>query len=151
MSDFEARNQWLKSFFAEQIPHNRALGVELSSEEPRTVTVRVPYSEELVGNPATGVLHGGVVTAMLDAACGAAVFLSLEKPRAIATLDLRIDYMRPAQAHHDLRCRAECYKIGRSVAFVRATAYHTDPSQLIATAAGSFMLDTGQTVDGKRS
>ncbi len=109
----------------------------------------VPYDRKLVGNPATGVLHGGVITSVLDSASGAAVGSALAARaegtpgwRPIATLDLRIDYMKPATPGKDLLARAECYKLTRNVAFVRGTAYHDDPSDPIATSVASFMLST---------
>ena len=104
-----------------------------------TATLLLPWKEELVGNPETGVLHGGAVTSMLDAACGAAVFLKLGQPAPIATLDLRIDYLKTGAAKRDVVCRAECYKVTRHVAFVRGVAFH-DEDDPIASAAGTFMI-----------
>jgi uncharacterized protein (TIGR00369 family) len=105
----------------------------------------VPYDPKLVGNPATGVLHGGVITSLLDSASGAAVGSAMRAGgpwRPIATLDLRIDYMKPATPGRDLLARAECYKVTRNVAFVRGVAYHDDPSDPIATTVATFMLAT---------
>ena len=103
--------------------------------------ILLPYAERLVGNPETGALHGGAVTALLDASSGAAVFVKLGRAASIATLDLRIDYLAMAKAGSDLHCRAECYKITRRVAFVRGVAFHEDPQDPIATSAGTFMLN----------
>lgn len=127
------------------IPHARALGIELVDYRDGHCVVRVPYSEHLVGDPDTGVIHGGVITAVLDNASGMAVpraELSAEQ-RAIATLDLRIDYMRPATPHQDLMVTAECYQLTRSVAFVRARAWQTGADggeTLIASSVATFML-----------
>ena len=104
--------------------------------------MRLPYRADLVGDPETGVLHGGVVTTLLDACCGASVFMKVKADIPIATLDLRIDYMAPATPSLDLFARAECYRITRNVAFVRATAFHDDESAPIAMSAGTFMVDT---------
>jgi uncharacterized protein (TIGR00369 family) len=71
---------------------------------------------------ATGLLHGGVVTAMLDESCGMAVQLALDGTHAIATLDLRIDYQKPATPGLDIRAHSLCYRVTRSIAFVRSTA-----------------------------
>jgi uncharacterized protein (TIGR00369 family) len=103
---------------------------------------KLPYASHLVGHPETGVLHGGAITALLDATCGAAVFAALPEIKPIATLDLRIDYLRPADAGRDVVARAHCYKVTRNVAFVRAMAFHDDENDPIAAAAGTFMLGT---------
>ncbi len=124
------------------IPHARALGVELLEYRDGHCVVRLPYADKLVGDPDTGVIHGGVITAVLDNASGMAVPREglLPEQRAIATLDLRIDYMRPAEPHFDLIVTADCYQITRSVAFVRARATQGDNEQLIASSVATFML-----------
>lgn len=138
--DLEMMNAALRDF----VPHNRALGITMieASFEPAIVTTRMPWSEQLVGNPQTQVLHGGAVTTLLDAACGASVFLKLREPSAIATLDLRVDFLGRAPAHRDVFARAECYHVTSSVAFVRAVAYVDDPSKPFASASATFALAT---------
>ena len=121
-------------------PYNAALGMHAIEASREGATVVVPYRPELVGNPDTGVLHGGVITGVVDGACGIAVFLRRGSPARIATLDLRIDYLKPATPPKDVRVRAECHKLTRQVAFVRASAYHDDPADAIAAAAGTFII-----------
>ncbi len=136
--DLELMNAALRDF----VPHNAALGITLiaASFTPAVVTVKMPWSPQLVGNPETEVLHGGAITTLLDACCGASVFLKLKEPSAIATLDLRVDFLGRAPARHDVFARAECYRHGASVAFVRAIAWVEDPDQPFATAAATFAL-----------
>jgi acyl-coenzyme A thioesterase PaaI-like protein len=83
-----------------------------------------------------------VVTTLLDHASGQAVHAAMTEWTSIATLDLRIDYMRPAQPGRDVLARAHCYKLTRSVAFVRAVAYEDDPDDPVAAAQAAFMLDS---------
>jgi uncharacterized protein (TIGR00369 family) len=130
--------------FRDAVPHNKALGLELVDVGPGAghASMRLPYSADLVGDPLTGVLHGGAITTLVDACCGAAVFMKLQRPIPIATLDLRIDYLKPATAGRDVFARAETIKLTRNVAFVRATAFHEDAADPIAAAAGSFMVRT---------
>ncbi|HLU66435.1 MAG TPA: PaaI family thioesterase [Kofleriaceae bacterium] len=124
------------------MPHNRALGLEMVALEDGEARMRLPYSPDLIGNPETGVLHGGAITSLMDACCGAAVFMKLTMPVPIATLDLRIDYLRPAAAGREVLAHATCFRLTRNVAFVRGVAYHDDEADPIAAAAGAFMLAT---------
>lgn len=127
-----------------ECPHAVAIGMETVSMDGGTAHLRVPYKPELIGDPDTGVIAGGVVTALLDHSCGHAVMAALGSPTPVATLDLRIDYMRAAEPGLDIHSRAHCYKLTHSIAFVRATAYDRDMADPVATAQAAFML-TGQT------
>lgn len=122
-------------------PQAMALGIETLEVGGGRSLLRVPYKPEMVGDPETGVIAGGVVTTLLDHACGQAVFAALKEWTSIATLDLRIDYMRPAEPHQPLFAAAHCYKVGRQVAFVRATAYDRSADDPVATAQAAFMLN----------
>lgn len=126
----------------QNIPHARAIGMTLVRHGADGCLVRVPYAEHLVGDPDTGVVHGGVLTALLDNACGLAVRPVDAEPVSMATLDLRIDYMGAAEPHRDIFAEAVCFKRTRHIAFVRATAYQDTIDDPIATCVASFMLGT---------
>jgi uncharacterized protein (TIGR00369 family) len=126
----------------ELVPHNHALGIQTVELERGMAVLKLPYDRKLVGNPDTGTLHGGAITALLDATSGTAVFAALAQWAPIATLDLRIDYLRAAEPDRDVLCRARCYKLTRNVAFTRAVAYHDSEDDPIASSAGTFMLHT---------
>ena len=130
----------MRKLIEQSSPHGRAIGLELRELGPRHALLLLPWREDLVGNPANGVLHGGVITTLMDQACGAAALCALPEPMPLATLDLRIDYLRPATPRVDLYCRAECYRLTRTIAFLRGTAYHQTPEDAVAQAAGAFML-----------
>ena len=101
-----------------------------------------PYRPELIGDPDTGVIAGGVVTTLLDQTSAHAVWAALPAYTSIATLDMRIDYMRAAKPGLDLYAHAHCYKLTRSVAFVRAQAYDKDREDPIAAVQAVFMLNS---------
>ena len=128
--------------FIEAIPYSRALGMVIDAVGDGGCTVSMPWDARLIGDPATGVSHGGAVSALLDTASGAAV-LSHPQARALATatLDLRIDYMRPATPGQKIVAHAECYHVTRSVAFVRAQAFDDDRDRPVAAATGAFTLE----------
>jgi uncharacterized protein (TIGR00369 family) len=149
--DADDRNEKLERLdqgFTRAIPHNRALGLRFVDFARGEATIVLPYAPHLVGNPDTGALHGGAISSLLDATCGAAVFLKLAEPAPIATLDLRIDYLKLGEPGRDVICKATCYKVTRHVAFVRGLAFH-DESDPVAAATGSFIIQgVGQPIVG---
>lgn len=127
--------------FMEAIPHTRDLGMVLTQLENGVASITMPYDERLIGDPDTGVMHGGAVSALMDSCCGAAVMCHPSNPGATATIDLRIDYMRAATPGQTLSTTATCYHITRSVAFVRATACDEDTENPVAMATGTFTVE----------
>lgn len=106
--------------------------------------IRVPYGPHLIGDPDSGIVHGGVITGLLDHASGMAVMSSLREPMPIATLDLRIDYMKPATPGEAIIAVSRCLKVTHEIAFVRGAAHQGDEADPIALCTGTFMLIRGQ-------
>lgn len=123
-------------------PHAAALGMKLISIEKGRGVISTPWREELVGDPETGVIASGVVTALLDHTCGLALNSAIGEPMPIATLDLRIDYLRPAAPRTGITAEAHAYRLTRTIGFVRAEAWDVDKGDLVATAQAAFMLNT---------
>jgi uncharacterized protein (TIGR00369 family) len=127
--------------FVSGAPHAAALGMEMVEVGPGFGILKTGWREDLVGDAATGVIAGGVVTAMLDHVCGLAVMAALSDLAQPATIDLRIDYLRPAEQRRDLDELDDCYRLTRTVAFVRASAYEVEPGHPVAIAQGTFVLN----------
>jgi uncharacterized protein (TIGR00369 family) len=122
--------------------HTHALGFAWEGLTGDRVRIRVPWREDLVGDPDSGVLAGGLVTTLLDHVGGLAVWAALDRLEMVATLDLRVDYMRAARPRTGLIAEARCFRLTHSVAFVRAWAFEDHPDDPVAAAQAAYMLDS---------
>lgn len=127
-------------FFAARLGgHGDALGLQYRAHGADWVEMALPYDPALIGDPDSGVLASGPILAMMDVATSAAVWTAVTRFVAHATLDLRVDYLRPATPGRTVIGRGECYRVTRSVAFVRGQAHDGDPADPVAHVAGTFM------------
>lgn len=125
----------------EGLPFAKALGIRLLSAGEGAAVLSIPYAPEIVGDPETGVIHGGAVTTLLDTCAGVAAMASPTQPGSVATLDLRIDYLRPATPGRYVVAEARCAHETRSVTFVHAIAHDGDAAAPVAMAIGAFMVE----------
>lgn len=125
----------------DSLPQGKALGLKIEEMGAAWVEMCMPYDDKLVGDPRTGVIHGGAVSTLMDTCCGVAVMLHPQAGVATATISLRIDYMRAALPGSAICARAECHRITRSVAFVRAEAFDGTDEGPVATATGTFTVE----------
>lgn len=114
------------------------LGLTVESARQGELVLRLPYSDHIIGNPDTGVIHGGAITTLMDTASGSVIMCALDEFELCPTLDLRVDYMRPAEPHRPVFARAETYKITRNIIFTRCEAFQ-DTGETIANCVGTFM------------
>ena len=135
-----ARRERIGRAFVAAIPHAGALGMRVIEVTSGRVVMEMPYDERLIGDPESGVIHGGAVSALMDTCGGAAVLAHDSGPTGTATLDLRIDYMRAATPGQTVQAEAICHHMTRNVAFVRATATDDDSGRPVATATGTFTV-----------
>lgn len=111
------------SRFIRIIPHTRDLGVEVIEAGPDGVRLLLPWHQDLLGDPSRGLVHGGVLTMLLDTACGAAVLPALPSPEVCPTLDLRVDHYRPAVAGQAIFAEARAVSVSASVVFTEGLAW----------------------------
>ena len=127
---------------ARRVGHGRALGLEYRGSGPNWMALCLPWREELVGVPETGVLASGAIVSLIDTASGGSVWMKLGHFVPIVTVDLRLDYMRPAIKGETVIARCECVKLTRQIAFVRGIAHGGDEAHPIAQSAATFMLSS---------
>ncbi len=139
----DARTKMARQFI-ESLPHCTALGMSLETIGEGEAEILMPYAEKLIGDPETGVIHGGAISALMDTCAGASVMSHPKAGFATATLDLRIDYMRAAKPGATIMAHAICYHVTRAVAFVRVSANDGTSDVPVAAATGAFTVERGK-------
>ena len=124
--------------FIDTLNQGRELGLTVTAVKNGQLTLCLPYSDRIIGNPDTGVIHGGAITTLMDTASGSATLCALDEFELCPTLDLRVDYMRPAEPRKPVYARADAYKVTRNIIFTRCEAFQ-DPGETIANCVGTFM------------
>lgn len=127
-------------FFAAMRGHGGRLGIAYRSHGDDWCEMALPWRDDLVGDPARGVLASGPILTLMDMATSASIWIRRRAFVPQATLDLRLDYLRPATPGATVVGRGECYRITRTVGFVRGIAHDGDPADPLAHAAGTFMF-----------
>lgn len=128
------------NMMGEFIPHTNSLGVVLHSIEGSELTLRLPYQEDLVGDPTTGILHSGALTVLLDQTLGLSAVCSDEfAPSVTPTLDLRIDHLGVAPPDKDIYATGKVYKATRKVLFVEGHAWCESRDKPLARATGTWV------------
>jgi uncharacterized protein (TIGR00369 family) len=143
--------QGLTTIFEESIVFNRTLGLKITSITPQGVSCSIAMRHELVGHPSYNRIHGGVISAGLDALGGIAVLAAigarhmdepiearLHRFSKLGTIDLRIDYLRPGIGDH-FTLRAEVLRLGSRVASTRMEFLGAD-GKLLSTGAAAYII-----------
>lgn len=129
----------LAARFIGAVPHVAELGIQMVTMNSERIHLRLPYREQWLGDSVHRLIHPGIISTLVDSGSGLAVLARLEKPEPIATLDLRMDYLRPALADLAIDCSAECYRVTQHIVFVRATVWQGKPEKPVALSQSVFM------------
>ena len=133
----------IRRFVDELVAFNKMLGIHLVGYAEGQATMDIPYSDKLIGDPLRPALHGGAIAALIDTCGGAAVWSAAEEQDRVSTIDLRIDYLRPAPLK-DLRCRATVQRIGHRVGVADMKVWvKGDPDDVVATGKGVYNVKRG--------
>lgn len=123
--------------------HCAHLGIGFHDAGPGWCELALPYRDVLAGDADTGIMASGPIFALMDMASGMSIWSARKTFSPHVTLDLRVDYPRPAKPGETVYGRAECYRMTKSVAFVRGLAHDGDPEKPVAHIAGTFMFLDG--------
>ena len=126
--------------YVRTLGHGGALGIGYRGHGEDWAELDLPYDEKLIGVVASGVIASGPIISLMDMATSLAVWIRLGRFRHQATLDLRVDYLRPATPRMTIVGRGECYRTTRSVGFVRGLAHDGDAADPVAHVSGTFMF-----------
>jgi uncharacterized protein (TIGR00369 family) len=150
--DLDDRLQMLRKLYEHKIPFNKILGLEIESLKMENVRIKFEMKDEFIGNFVQGILHGGVISAVLDTSGGLTASLGvLQKMKGhtaeeignsltkIGTIDLRIDYLRPGKGNYFVSTGSTIMRAGRRVSVTRMELYN-DQDLLIAVGTGTYIV-----------
>jgi len=126
--------------YVRQVGHGGAIGIAYHDHGDDWVELSLPYDERLIGMPDSGIIASGPIISLMDMATSIAIWVRIGRFRHQATLDMRVDYLRPATPGRTLFGRGECYAVTRSVGFVRGTAHDGNAADPVAHVGGTFMF-----------
>ncbi|MGE0712662.1 MAG: PaaI family thioesterase [Planctomycetota bacterium] len=129
----------IRQFFQGGIPFNQLVGLELVELDRGRARARVPFRPELIGDPSRPAIHGGVISMLADTVGGAAVFSLTYPGDKVATIDLRVDYLRPGQPE-DIVAEAKVIRVGNRVGVSSIDVWQQEPEAPIAVAKAVFTI-----------
>lgn len=128
----------IRGYF-EDVPHAIECGVRIDHLSAERVEMGLPFREDWLGDPVRGLIHTALISMLVDNASGLAALAALPGPGRVATVDLRVDYLRPAVRDRELHCEARCIRLASQIAFVQASVWQDDRAQPVATSQSTFM------------
>jgi len=137
----------IRRLFETTVPFNQVLGLKVHSMDPAAPQLRFDMRPDLIGNPRRQILHGGVISAVLDVAAGFAIHLAAAKSKgesaeghfpSIGTIDLHVDYLRPGRGNHFI-ATGRVVRLGNRVAVAHMDLVN-DTGELIATGGAAYMV-----------
>ncbi len=140
LSQMKGFDPKLFTSYASRVGHGGALGIAYVGHGPDWVELGLDYDEKLVGVTETGVIASGPIISLMDMATSIAIWVRLGRFRPQVTLDMRVDYLRPAMPGRTIIGRGECYGVTRSVGFARGLAHDGDADDPVAHVSATFTV-----------
>jgi len=138
--DLDRHLSFVRDFMENQIPFNRELGIRVADLARGRAVLEIPFRDGLVGDAQRPALHGGVISALMDTAGGAAVWTCIGDRDRCSTIDLRVDYLRPAGLD-TVHAEAEVLRVGNRVGVTNIRFFHpAAPGTVIAMGKGVYSV-----------
>ena len=138
--DLDRHLSFVRDFMENQIPFNRELGIRVADLARGRAVLEIPFRDGLVGDVQRPALHGGVISALMDTAGGAAVWTCIGDRDRCSTIDLRVDYLRPAGLD-TVHAEAEVLRVGNRVGVTNIRLFHpADQGTAIAMGKGVYSV-----------
>ena len=139
----------MTAYFNEQIPFNKVLGVKVESMSEESVSASFQMREELLGHYSRRMLHGGVISSVIDITGGLSAVMSIKESAAdenpktrremadrVITIDLRVDFLHPATGERFV-AKAYPLRTGKRIAVIR-TELRNDQDSLVAVGTSTY-------------
>jgi len=126
--------------YVREVGHGGAIGIAYVDHGEDWAELSLPYDERLIGMAASGIIASGPIISLMDMATSLSIWIRLGRFRHQATLDLRVDYLRPARPGNMIVGRGICHGVTRSVGFVRGFAHDGNAGDPVASVTGTFMF-----------
>ena len=143
MTPLEQKYESIRLFMEHQVPFNQVLGIQIQEIRDGFAAMHIPFRDTLIGDTSRPAIHGGVLSALADVVAGTALLTQLEMGDRLSTVDLRIDYLRPA-GKADLRGEATVSRIGNRIGVARVAIYGSDPEELVGEGSAVYQIKRSQ-------
>ncbi|WP_300464511.1 thioesterase family protein [Desulfobacula sp.] len=143
----------IRTYYLEKLPFNKVLGIDIDllDYDTGTAVTRFDMKEALIGNSAAGILHGGVTAAVIDLTGGLSALISCakfhegnafdgidEKLTASATIDMRVDFLRPGRGR-SFHCKSRIIRAGSRIVVAKIDLYN-EKDVRIATGTATYLI-----------
>ena len=129
----------IRHFMTHEVPFNRFLGLAITHLDTGQATMTIPYRDDLLGDASRPALHGGVISSLIDVVGGTALLTCVNKGDRLSTLDLRVDYLRPA-GKDDLIAEATVLRVGSRAGVVKVRVVSGADEKHVAEGTGVYQI-----------
>jgi uncharacterized protein (TIGR00369 family) len=151
--EVETMLEKIKEYYLELLPFNKVLGIDIENLDYKTAKAVTSFekTKDLIGNPVANILHGGVTASVIDLTGGLSALISCikfhegkpldvikKKITSCATIDMRVDYIRPGKGQ-SFECKSRVIRAGSRIVVAKIDLYNEIKSR-IATGTATYLI-----------